>query len=338
MELVFLPDISFYKFNKSSRELKKFQKFLIKLNKLFPKSNFVTNLECVLLKKSLLSNSKKYKKLHAKSYFANFLREHNIKNICLANNHSFDFGLNGLIQTKKQLIENKIKYFGAGKNLKEAKKPLIIKSKDKKLAIFGMSYKPESTNKTSGVFSLKKKETFDIIKKFREENKKHFIVIYCHSGLELFEFPLVRDRLIYKKLIDAGCDIVIGSHPHRFQGIEKYKKKFIFYSIGDLFFNNTSRYDWKNYLTPPAHASLYKEKLNQNLLFKSLIIKVDIIYKKISVYKVKRSPNFNYSINKISNTELKKKILNFKKKMTNKKILKSNALIEQKIFHGSNLQ
>ena len=338
MELVFLPDISFYKFYKNSKELKKFQKFLIKLNRIFPKSNFVTNLECVLLKKRLFSHSKKSKKLHAKYYFANFLRKHNIKNICLANNHSFDFGLNGLMQTKKQLINSKIKFFGAGKNLKEAKKPLIIKSLDKKLAIFGMSYKPESTNKTSGVLSLKKKETLDIVKKFREKNKKHFIIVYCHSGLELFEFPLVRDRLIYKKLIDAGCDIVVGSHPHRIQGIEEYKKKYIFYSIGDLFFNNTTKYDWKNYLTPPAHAFLYKKKLNQNLLFKSLIIKIDLIYKKIYVYEVKRSPNFNYSINKISNAELKKKILNFKKKITNKKILKFNALIEQKIFHGSNLR
>ena len=57
MELVFLPDISFYKSKKNSKETKKFKKFLNKLNKLFPKSNFVANLECVLLKKNLFPSA-----------------------------------------------------------------------------------------------------------------------------------------------------------------------------------------------------------------------------------------------------------------------------------------
>ena len=40
-----------------------------------------------------------------------------------------------------------------------------------------------------------------------------------------------------KQYIDAGADLVIGSHPHVLQGISYYKEKPIFYSLGNFIFN-----------------------------------------------------------------------------------------------------
>ena len=37
-------------------------------------------------------------------------------------------------------------------------------------------------------------------------------------------------------MIDAGADLVVGTHPHVFQGIEKYKGKYIVYSLGNFCF------------------------------------------------------------------------------------------------------
>ena len=337
MQLVFLPDICFFKTNINSKALKSFKNFLTKLHRLFPDSNFVSNLECVLLKKKNKSSKNNLTKFDAEHTLANFLKHNKINNVCLANNHSFDFGIKGFNQTTKYLNKAKINYFGAGKNINSAKKPLIIKSSKRNLAIFGLSYKPEASTKKSGVFSLKKKSSIEIIKKFKKKNKKFFIIAYCHSGLELFEYPLKRDEIIYKKLIDSGCDIVIGSHPHRTQGIERYKKKFIFYSIGDLFFNNINKIDWIKYLTPPAHAFFYKKNLKQTILFRSLILKIDCIKNKVNVYEVKRDKNFSYNINKISNLKLDKNIIKFKKSLSNNKILKIRNNIEKKIFYNANI-
>jgi len=337
MQLIFLPDICFFNTTYKSKAIKNFKNFLIRLNKLFPNSNFVSNLECVLLKKKTKSHSKKLTMLDAEHVFAKFLKQNKINNVCLANNHSFDFGIKGFKQTAKHLNKEKINYFGAGKNIDDAKKPLILKSARKNLAIFGLSYKPEASIKKAGVLSLKKNSSIEIIKKFKSKNKKFFVVAYCHSGLELFEYPLKRDEIIYKKLIDSGCDIVIGSHPHRIQGVEKYKKKFIFYSIGDLFFNNIRKVDWVRYLTPPAHAAFYKKNLKQKLLFQSLIIKIDCIKNKINVYQVKRNTNFRYEIKKISNSQLDKNVIKFKKTLSNNKNLKIRNNIEKKIFYNANI-
>ena len=104
----------------------------------------------------------------------------------------------------------------------------MFKNFNDKCAIFGASYKPAATKTTAGVLNLKDEKTCQIIKSFKKKNKKTFLIIYCHSGLELFEFPLLQDELIYRKFIESGADLVIGSHPHRVQGIEKYQKKYIF--------------------------------------------------------------------------------------------------------------
>jgi hypothetical protein len=337
MKLIFLPDISFFKSKKDSKFIKNFQSFLKRINRLFPNSNLVSNLECVLLKKKIKNKSKNFRKLHAENSFAKFLKNNQILNICLANNHSFDFGEKGFEQMTKYLDKENINYFGGGKNLNYARKPLILKSKEKSLAIFGLSYKPEASKSKAGVLSLKKKSTLSYIKKFKKRNKDFFIVAYCHSGLELFEYPLKRDEIFYKKLIDIGCDVIVGSHPHRIQGLEKYKKKYIFYSIGDLFFNNVGRNDWIRYLTPPAHAHYYKGQLKSDLLFRSLLLEIDCIKGKINVYKVKRNKDFKYSINKMCNSRLDIDAKKFKRKLNNYEIIEIRKNIEKKILHAGKI-
>jgi poly-gamma-glutamate synthesis protein (capsule biosynthesis protein) len=41
-------------------------------------------------------------------------------------------------------------------------------------------------------------------------------------------------------MIDAGADLIIGSHPHVLQGFEQYKGKWIAYSLGNFIFNVTA--------------------------------------------------------------------------------------------------
>ena len=101
MKLIFLPDISFFKTKKNSKIIKNFQNFLARINGLFPNTDLVTNLECVLLKRKIKNKSKNFGKLHAENSFAKFLKNNQILNVCLANNHSFDFGEKGFKQMTK---------------------------------------------------------------------------------------------------------------------------------------------------------------------------------------------------------------------------------------------
>ena len=63
--------------------------------------------------------------------------------------------------------------------------------------------------------------------------------MYVHWGIERDERPQDYQRTMGKQYIDAGADMVIGSHPHVLQGMEYYKGKPIIYSLGNFIFGSS---------------------------------------------------------------------------------------------------
>jgi poly-gamma-glutamate synthesis protein (capsule biosynthesis protein) len=58
-----------------------------------------------------------------------------------------------------------------------------------------------------------------------------------HWGEEYKTAANSRQEEIGRGLIDNGVDLIIGSHPHVVQNIERYKDKYIFYSLGNFVFD-----------------------------------------------------------------------------------------------------
>lgn len=58
--------------------------------------------------------------------------------------------------------------------------------------------------------------------------------MYFHWGIELDYYPDKKQKDFAHYAIDKGADLVMGSHPHVIQGIEKYKNKYIAYSLGNF--------------------------------------------------------------------------------------------------------
>ena len=75
------------------------------------------------------------------------------------------------------------------------------------------------------------------IKKAREVCD--YLVVYVHWGIERDERPQEYQRTLGQQYIDAGADLVIGSHPHVLQGLEYYKGKPIVYSLGNFVFGSS---------------------------------------------------------------------------------------------------
>ena len=75
------------------------------------------------------------------------------------------------------------------------------------------------------------------IRKLREQCD--YLVVYVHWGIERKETPEDYQRSLGKQYIDAGADVVIGSHPHVLQGVEYYKGKPIVYSLGNFIFGSS---------------------------------------------------------------------------------------------------
>ena len=170
-------------------------------------------------------------------------KELGIDIVTLANNHAMDYGTDALLDTCDTLDKAGIRRVGAGKNLDEAKAPVILEAQGKKIGFLGASrvIPVASWNATStkpGMFTTyDPKILVDEIKKLREQCD--YLVAYVHWGIERSERPEDYQRSLGKQYIDAGADVVIGSHPHVLQGVEYYKGKPIVYSLGNFIFGSS---------------------------------------------------------------------------------------------------
>ncbi|KZX14363.1 CapA family protein [Methanobrevibacter curvatus] len=178
--------------------------------------------------------------------------------VALSNNHIFDYGDIGYEDTIKTLKENDILYLGAGHNIDEATKPVTLEIKDRKITIlnymdqnnfkeFSQSELPISTKNSSGYAPI----NWDIIQKdLTENNDSDMVIVFLHYGNEYSRTPNNNQVDISHKLIDNGADIVVGAHPHVSQGIETYKNKTIFYSLGNFIFDQSN---------PATHIAMFLE-------------------------------------------------------------------------------
>ena len=102
-----------------------------------------------------------------------------------------------------------------------------------------------------------------------------YLFIFAHTGIEFLDFPLPRDQKLYRELIDAGADIVIGGHPHCVQVKEKYKDKWIYYSLGDLIFDHADNEVWKKFRSKNSNSFKYSPNVNREKPHYSLTLKIE---------------------------------------------------------------
>ncbi len=154
---------------------------------------------------------------------AQILAKAGFKIVSLANNHTFNMGQAGLEQTKNFLSQTKISFFGD---------PIRCKNtflKKDNLIFYGV-------NKTFS-FNCSDKEIASSIKEIKAKNKKSFLAVFIHWGKEYQSKSSFSQKNLAYQMIDAGADLIIGSHPHVVQEVELYKNKLIFYSLGNFIFD-----------------------------------------------------------------------------------------------------
>jgi poly-gamma-glutamate synthesis protein (capsule biosynthesis protein) len=81
--------------------------------------------------------------------------------------------------------------------------------------------------------------TFDSIEKSIKSEKENGakVIIFPHWGTEYSSANTEKQRTLAHNWIDAGADLIIGSHPHVMENAELYKNKPIFYSLGNFIFD-----------------------------------------------------------------------------------------------------
>lgn len=165
-------------------------------------------------------------------------------NLCtIANNHVLDYDEQGVLDTINFCKENNIQTVGAGKNKEEAAKVFYKDSPVGKIAIINIAENEwaSATYTNAGANGMDLIDDVKAIQKAKEESD--FVFVIVHGGHEYYNLPSPRMQKQYRFYIDNGADIVVGHHTHCISGIETYKTKPIYYSLGNFLFTKPSRSD-----------------------------------------------------------------------------------------------
>lgn len=151
--------------------------------------------------------------------YTNILLAGSVEAVNLANNHTYDYGERGYLDTLKALDEYNVPYFGYDNYL-------IEEIDDIKIGMAGVLGWTEEEAK---------KETDKAINYFKNNNVDLIIMTY-HWGIEREDKQNSVQENIARYAISEGADLVLGHHPHVLQGIEYYEGKYIVYSLGNFVF------------------------------------------------------------------------------------------------------
>ena len=188
----------------------------------------------------------KYYTFRAKPERLSIYDEMGVDIVSIANNHAYDYGEKAFLDTLKYLKQYDIPYVGGGKDREEATKPYYFIANGYKIAFVAATraekyiLTPEATKNSSGVF-----RAYDpslLIKTIKKVKKNSdFVIVLMHWGRE--DSHKLEDVQLKtgKKYIDAGADLIVGSHAHVLQGMEFYDGKLIAHNLGDFIFNRENK-------------------------------------------------------------------------------------------------
>lgn len=181
----------------------------------------------------------------------------------LTGNHNIDYNFAAADFTLDLYEKNKMRYYGGGRNLKDARKILYIDVTPetanmpvKKTALIAYNeanvyYQydlPLAKEKSPGANPFDIEIMREDIAKARK-NAQTVIVDFQFAECDAYKpgsnddcyYPMKNpdQKNVFQTAVDFGADIVVGTQAHQPQIIEKYKTGIIFYGLGNLFFDQT---------------------------------------------------------------------------------------------------
>lgn len=138
--------------------------------------------------------------------------------VTLANNHSYNYGKAGMEETEVHLKNANIAYVGLD-NL------VIREVNDTKFGFLGFELIDHGpTEKDLSLIS-------------DSDSQVDILIVGIHWGSEYKSEPNQNQREWAKKIIESGADVISGHHPHWVQSIDYIEGKPVYYSLGNLVFD-----------------------------------------------------------------------------------------------------
>ncbi|MGE5561647.1 MAG: CapA family protein [Chloroflexota bacterium] len=161
--------------------------------------------------------------------------------LSFANNHSFDYGVDAFLDTIDRAERAGLPLLGAGRGRPAALRPVMVEVRGQRVALlaftslfavparWGSLWVP--TADKPGVGLADANVVLPAIR--AAEQEADMVIVYMHWGIE-YEGTIPDQVYLARAMIDAGADLVIGSHPHVAQTLAVYKNRLIAYSLGNF--------------------------------------------------------------------------------------------------------
>ena len=164
----------------------------------------------------------------------------------LANNHVYDYGEVGLLDTLDTLKQEGIPYVGAGANLDEADHPVYFVVNGRKIAIVSatqiersLNFTKEATDSSPGV--LKTLDPEKVVAEIKEAKAdSDAVIVFVHWGTEGNNHYGADQESLARAFVQAGADAIIGGHTHCLQGISYIDGVPVIYSLGNYWFSQAT--------------------------------------------------------------------------------------------------
>jgi poly-gamma-glutamate synthesis protein (capsule biosynthesis protein) len=156
--------------------------------------------------------------------------------INVANNHTLQHGARAFEETVDRLRASGIAVVGiAGRDGFNCE-PTRVRARGMEVVFLGYAFEPDKYY--PGVPLYAQTDLAGIVADIRRvKTSSNVVVCSYHWGREFVSYPSLDQIAIARGAIEAGCDLILGHHPHVLNGFEQYGKGYAFFSLGNFVFD-----------------------------------------------------------------------------------------------------
>ena len=187
------------------------------------------------------------------------LRLAHIAVVSTANNHARDCGAYGVDFTVDWLGKNGIAAAGTGHTAEEAHRGALIERNGHRFGFLAYTYDqsngnhPDQDDRVAMMFTKVPDTSRMAADVASLRARADAVIVSMHAGVEYQKQPNAEQRRFAHAAIDAGASVVVGAHPHVTQAVESYREGVIFYSLGNLVFDQFQRKETQHGLIADLH-------------------------------------------------------------------------------------
>lgn len=154
----------------------------------------------------------------------------------LANNHIRDYGSQGVLDTIQVLEEHGIPYLGAGKDMENSNRSLILEKKSHKIGLYSCTEHEFSIAGENSAGAHPVEEGEDILALQELKRQTDYVILLYHGGVEFYPYPTPEMQKRLRRYVRAGADLVVCQHSHCIGCTETYQNGVLVYGQGNFLF------------------------------------------------------------------------------------------------------